>query len=1195
MWSSVTGKMEVRHLPTEEQRWNLLEEIYANYEEVNAQQKEIARRKREMGSEIPDGNWKKISRVLFSENPSDVARFGDWDTYERIEQTLKKFVYSRSQNAFAGNTKEDALSERIDILSDIRAQQADRIASLETTLAATQEELAGLMDMLRMKDREIKKVKRVFLVKQLNNSQRQREREAADEASMQQRQSIYDDMNVLIEVNKAIERENTRLRTALEAKEFLGGADSRASAVARSRESEQAAGGQQRECRAGSSVYDGRQKESRDGASFVSQSQVNPQGQDVEAVAATGPSPPRGKEEKASEAAHAGDSVVHYDHAKTTAGARRPSDAPSFSAGGTTDAEQLRETDARKRYIQQQAPVTSVLMRLHKERMMWQRRLEAEAANTMALLDSDAYAARAVSSDPRKESVDLSAARLARFGSQASRPFGSSIHFQLSTENIESHRRESMRSFSRRYTATSETESLPQSEGNVSTVSSECRTARESASGEGTVGSEGESRASLPTSIKRKKEVKGRRRTSRKSERAAKLEKRKVHNADVRPSWSLVRASISNPSQSHGVGSQRSESAGSISNESRQEKHLVSRRSTMEGRSSVQKAKTKDAALSPKRPVSNSTKVKAVEGPDIGSTVGASSASKVSRHRRQEKKDASKEQEPRRSRRVVAVGGQQEALHALKVEMGAVRDKHKGLRTEMDEFFLVLKECLTVLRGRNEQLEHGVEAESQAFVSEMAEDVIKDMVEQRVFDRLEQQGIVLQRHPGPSSALTDEEWAQNQFYDAILKTSRERIAGALVKGNEKRGQKWEAQQGARPPWPPSQPPPLPNPSSPRRVAALLKDAATPSAGKTASSCLPRPPSNSNDFTFEEPTGGLWPVVTPLRPPPRGGGVEEEKEIAGTPTSTGYEPPLAQLRDWLHPMAGGDGGFRGEYEKATGPDPWASPPSAAFPYGKEGQAPMPPRGPRLLPVNIVNFSTPLGQAGLRGYAGLGQETLPPPKRFEGNILAYLRSLQPREHAGGVENMAPAVYRYDFKAALAEARMQFQGTVRAAAAQMRKPFFENAFRNEILPYAKAAKSLQNGQRMAPWMLAAVRQLRAEEEQRNRRKRHHLFERIATNLRARHLLKSHVCRGSAMASYVIVLWERWLDRWKKKSAVQRVEKEADLNRMLDLIAANLKGRSRPPQREAGAGNLKDAKNALLDPSSSHFSEVRFPPKST
>ncbi|ORC91299.1 uncharacterized protein TM35_000063040, partial [Trypanosoma theileri] len=53
------------------------------------------------------------------------------------------------------------------------------------------------------------------------------------------------------------------------------------------------------------------------------------------------------------------------------------------------------------------------------------------------------------------------------------------------------------------------------------------------------------------------------------------------------------------------------------------------------------------------------------------------------------------------------------------------------------------------------------------------------------FDRLREQGIVLQQFPGPSSSLTDEEWTQNQLYDIIVNSSREQIAAAILKNHDK--------------------------------------------------------------------------------------------------------------------------------------------------------------------------------------------------------------------------------------------------------------------------------------------------------------------------------------------------------------------------------------------------------------------------
>ncbi|ORC89191.1 uncharacterized protein TM35_000131950, partial [Trypanosoma theileri] len=160
----------------------------------------------------------------------------------------------------------------------------------------------------------------------------------------------------------------------------------------------------------------------------------------------------------------------------------------------------------------------------------------------------------------------------------------------------------------------------------------------------------------------------------------------------------------------------------------------------------------------------------------------------------------------------------------------------------------------------------------------------------------------------------------------------------------------------------------------------------------------------------------------------------------------------------------------------------------------------------------------------------------------------------------------------------------------------------FNYNILPYAKTAKSLQSGQPMAPWMASVIRHLRSEEERRNRRATRLLFQRVATNLRTKRILNSQLCKGSAVASYVTLLWKKWTERWYKKRETTKREGAADIHRMLDIMVSNMKSTSRQQQRlgeqlrleeERRQKNFKELRDPCADPSSAHFDVAHLPKK--
>ncbi|ORC90001.1 uncharacterized protein TM35_000102690 [Trypanosoma theileri] len=124
-------------------------------------------------------------------------------------------------------------------------------------------------------------------------------------------------------------------------------------------------------------------------------------------------------------------------------------------------------------------------------------------------------------------------------------------------------------------------------------------------------------------------------------------------------------------------------------------------------------------------------------------------------------------------------------LFVVKDEIMKLRNDHHTIRSEINELFRMSQEGFHVLHEQSDKIQYSITEESKVIASQIAADVVNDMVRQTVFDRLREQGIVLQQFPGPPSSLTDWEWTQNQLYDIIVNPSREQIAAAILKNHDK--------------------------------------------------------------------------------------------------------------------------------------------------------------------------------------------------------------------------------------------------------------------------------------------------------------------------------------------------------------------------------------------------------------------------
>lgn len=1240
-------------LPTDKQRWNFLEKIYADYNEVNQQQEEIAARKRGMMAELPEGNKDEIHQILFSDDPSSFAAVGNLETYEKVEQILKKFVYCRGPNVFEPVKPDAVFSERIDILKGTCAEQSERIASLERSLAAAQDELAGLMNILQLKDKEIKNIKMSTRVELLKATHKQRVLEASETSAKTNQTNIFKDMNILIEINKAMERENARLRATLNAKSqpVRGEVKHRVPLKRKSKEETVV-------LRKDSETGIGRARLSTSRTSDAAQKRKDESRHSANVSRRATPSPLNrsGTARGAKKTSLGGDDLVSVDQlwededrdAKTSTvvkpetskeedsrAVRRtimsPRGSIAFNASLTSagaslaclnDSEELEKlagSSSRLRYIREKAPVTAVMVRLHEEREMWERQLEAEIAHNMSCRDYDAYKENITKRDAECGTSVIELHEFLGARGDAAKRDSTSVNVSWLDAEAESRRDDSVVDVAHTVPVGSSPEPLqgdgreenkvrldddkgPLESGSVGSAAS---LDGEDLPGDGkqenqlcvddkgplnseSVGDATNSPAAVSPRYKKdgnkiclddtgllgfesvkspaKLVGEGLPHASEETRRESRPTDLSRLSASASKSTSRIFARPSGGDEHH------TPSAGTTSITPDRDETLATLRTQSIAESSPQKT---------------GKRLSGHPAPHIATS------EVVAGDKRQAAKKKSDAGRQTKNKDVRLCG----AVYGLRNEMAIVRDDHHAMRREMNEFFSRLGQFVAALRAHNEELEHSIQTASEAFAAEMAEDMVKDMVERRVLERLEKLGIVLQRYPGPSSGLTDEEWVQNQLYDFIFRTSRDNITSEILNANEKQDEGREAGADTDNPLLQGKTTHAPKtsfsktPDEAKKGGSLKEGICGEETCKSGHARRSPVPESTSVVTDSKKWSFLAPVT------PRGkkslenaNANSEQRDVisaSGHVSPTPWEGAGTKTPPW---GCWSDGGGEGGEEARPTVDVVSSS------RGRERKEwPYTSNCIRVSSLSRNSLAAPLGHEGLQGRSQWGVGAAVPSRRFKGDILEYLRALQPNASPGSIEGIAPAVQQYDFRNALARARSNVQQTLRSAADRLRGPYFEEFFRRNILPYASAARSLQKGRRMAPWFLAAIRQLRIEEIKRNKKIRRVIFQRVVTNVRARRLLKSSVCKGSALASFVIILWKRWLENMQEEHTTLRLERGADLNRMLDLMTANLRGRSQQQQQQqqrqpTETREPKNMRNPLSDPSSSHFSEVRF-----
>lgn len=1286
MKSAHEGAWGPQQFPNEKQRWNFLEKIYADYNEVNLQQQEIADRKREMMAQFPGANKDEIYQVLFSEDPSNYNLVGNWETYEKVKQILKKFVYCRSKNLFDPAKPDAVFSERIDILLNTTAEQRQRIASLERSLASAQDELAGLMDLLQMKDKEIKRIKMSSRVEMLNAAHTQRMMEGSDAKPSGANQNLYKDMGILLEINKTLERQNARLRSTLNARASISSQGTKIRGQTKKKFKNEHATLQKDKKVAPSTVNASEEviananldkpfisdnapmpvvgrlhsedlTSNGEGGCSFDESDAMEKADNMLNIGeeSAGERTPRGNRSHSTgtvmflnpENNNAEDdneatvcNTTFLQNMKDIGGVLKLSNfsenthrenpehianfEASFKSGSKTfydqvgdeALEKLTSSLSRRQYILEEVPITALLMRLREEREIWEKQLEAEVAHNMSCRDYDANAecvrkhdvecgsdneciqSSWLSQDDSFKKTDDFTIDFDAFNQRTCKRKGKDLHSDSDDDVVSeaSNTKDTPWHAMNKGTAlfdlngqlakihdeTTSSEDLPWNDNNEQTAffddngqlnkMHDDKTSREGLPWN----DNNENTASFDDNVQLA-EMHDDGTNSASSNRKGFIYAEKGRDQDFLTADSqrlVFTGKLSSKNLSQSAGADESHNVAILRTQAMVE-------------SSPQNSRRGDGSQSAFCPSLSGGELEAVKQPLTPRGEGSNPRKAGGTDKMRVKKKTSSA-----SRR--ATGSYIKAskiVCSLKNEITSIKNDQSTMIGEMNEFFYHMGQLLSASQEQNESLQNDIQAGSEAFAAKIAEDVVKSMVEQRLIEQLEKVGIVLQRYPGPSSGLTDEEWLQNQLYDLIFKSSRDNIVKRILSGNNKEDVKLEAQSNFENLFSQDSTSQA-SKGSQRKTHAETKKVDSFSRNKNNKEEIwdnwnPKRVS-ARDSTSEALDSKAWPFFIPLSS--YGGGLEDANASSGQ-TGTAATSTSAQRNFWdgagtgISPF-GSRGSFSGRRRYG---DIGSFIGNVYSEHPSEGKESLHTERRSRVFSNKFNYASPIYHRASQGHSNTCSESNVLQKKFKGNVLKYLQSLQPREKLGGVHNMAPTAYQCFFLSSLQKATINVQRTIRFAAAQLQGPGFEKAFRSNILPYATAAKSLQNGRRVAPWILAAIRQLRIEEIKRNQRLRRVIFQRVVTNVRATRFLKKNVCKGSAIASFVIILWRKWLENSRREHARLRLEKDADLNRMLDIISFNVL--SKPEAKQYGVREEGSIKDPLSDPSSSHFNAVKLP----
>ncbi|KAG5477126.1 hypothetical protein LSCM4_04343 [Leishmania orientalis] len=202
---------------TTEQREALLEQLYTDYAELQSQREEINNRKRVMDFDMYQSHQQDIHDVLFANVDAADGALGDWDTWERVEAVVKRYAYGRPRHTAQEKKEMSAMQSRNDALNEVLQEKAATVQRLTESLDAAQEELAGVRKLLQLKDNEIRMLSNQNKTAKVQLSCIERECATLRGFDSEAPSSLKDDLRFLIEANKELERQNLELRRCLNA------------------------------------------------------------------------------------------------------------------------------------------------------------------------------------------------------------------------------------------------------------------------------------------------------------------------------------------------------------------------------------------------------------------------------------------------------------------------------------------------------------------------------------------------------------------------------------------------------------------------------------------------------------------------------------------------------------------------------------------------------------------------------------------------------------------------------------------------------------------------------------------------------------------------------------------------------------------------------------------------------------------
>nr|CCC92721.1 conserved hypothetical protein [Trypanosoma congolense IL3000] len=1305
-------------LPSEDEKWSFLEKIYSDYEEMNTQQKEIAERRRQLDMELYEGNVERIEEILQLKDNRGDARDGDWDTYAKVEQIVKKFVYCRTNNIYRIDEVQEALEERIRLLTETEISQKQRIASLEEALSNVQTELAQVTRLLCMSERRVKVLKSESVVNAMKVRQLRRMQSFTAGAGEKDESQLQQDMRILMKVNREMEKDCQHLRIELNmgAMGVKKRAASRMSQKARRRSvltisptlthAESSWG-------ADESVHSPEvPKEKVDGVlkvanvenlrpvtvkTDVSLTPAMGMGRAASGnVGSEGRSPhytsygerkqvasPKGNACETKGAPASGKAMYNVDEL-TVAGAFETFEPAGGALQGSVTSGNLSKIllnefeELCEDISSDGAPVTNALARVFRRYEQLQRCLGAEVGLSMEMHDYDANMVHDVSFRSR----GVGTSHLFAPNTLSWRPGeeDSKLYTQLFPDKGGASADDWGRgSASSSLKNVVEATVVPAKEGQAGPVPVVSPGGEVLLSNSFASGNEHNPHNSSDVA---RKDVKGptpspmpqlgsgsgsveltflrgetpvislceEKNMQNIEEGGGRIKIREVYSTAVISGEAIptptqrVRVTPCAQSrgllecetapegmvgvQSYGNDPQRDIEDGLDANEVILQRERGSARRPGPLHSTSTDGDVTDEELQRLEKWAdplmrqNDGRVAKMDK-DTSALVDASrgTTGRSGRHATATNAECQSSSpladwpagrghsngiSGTRAPNLSGVGG---LLDTLKKDLSSVRGEYEGVANEMNEWFSILSNCIDALLRNSLYIRHDAHERAGEALSSLAEEMVSDTVEQEVKDRLQKEGITLQRHP-TFSKLSDEQWVQNTLYDAIINSSRDHVRKAVGLGGTQPSAQGindgNSSEGITPHGMRRQSRDLLQKHGRRQAQVryqkrryearqddnVQRRLAEAGKGKSTPKCR----SNPIGVTPLHSTTG-----SPQAPDDWHGAHGSGWTTGGDSEVDDYEEPLGNMREEMWRLAGYPPPGSGR-EGTCGPL-W-SPFDFKNGGGGERTVPVSPcnldRRIHVMDIPVTTFKTPmpfktgpsfflpqLKVSGLRRSLPRSSGGFPCEE-----MLEHLRKLQPPEYCRDVSDLAPIVFKYNFGNHATFALHNVKGSIRRVRDHIRGNGFNNVFFSEILPYAKAAEFLREGNHLPLWMREAVKGLRSETDAASKKMARLLFQRVATNLRMKSMLRK-LCRGSAFAGYLIVLWECWMGGWRRRCAALRNTRECDLKRVLNMVVTNLEV---PPKHHGPAGqteaNSRNRDHRPMGPSSYHFRDAKIIP---